>query len=65
MDDGTSITYEVIELAQYDKTELPFDRVFARNGDSIITLVTCGGTFQPSVQSYQDNVVAYAAPIGN
>jgi LPXTG-site transpeptidase (sortase) family protein len=65
MDDGTTVAYEIVELAQYDKTELPFDRVFARDGDSTVTLVTCGGSFQPSERSYQDNVVAYAAPIGS
>ena len=28
-----------------------------------ITLITCGGDFNPSVGSYEDNVVAYAVPV--
>lgn len=62
-DDDSSQTYEIIEMAQYDKDELPFDRVFAREGEPVITLITCGGTFQPSVGSYEDNIVAYAIPL--
>lgn len=60
--DGSTQAYEIIEMAQYDKDELPFDRVFARDGEPVITLITCGGDFQPSVDSYEDNVVAYAVP---
>lgn len=62
-DDGTTSEFEIIELAQYDKQELPTDRVFAKTGDSVLTLVTCGGDFNRSLRSYEDNVVAYAIPI--
>ncbi|MEM9133592.1 MAG: class F sortase [Actinomycetota bacterium] len=61
--DGSTQAFEIIEMAQYDKDELPFDRVFARDGEPVITLITCGGDFQPSVDSYEDNVVAYAVPV--
>ena len=61
--DGTSSTYEIVERAQYDKAELPFDRVFERTGDAVITLISCGGQFQPTQASYQDNIVAYAVPV--
>jgi hypothetical protein len=63
-DDGTTTEFEIIELAQYDKQELPDDRVFAKDGDPILTLITCGGDFNRSLRSYEDNVVAYAIPIG-
>ncbi len=62
-DDGTASTYQIVERAQYDKDELPFERVFARSGDPVITLISCGGQFQPSQASYQDNIVAYAVPV--
>lgn len=61
--DGTTSTYEIVERAQYDKDELPFDRVFERTGDPVITLISCGGQFQPTQASYQDNIVAYAVPV--
>jgi LPXTG-site transpeptidase (sortase) family protein len=63
MDDGSQARYRIAEISQYAKQDLPVERVFARSGDPVITLVTCGGTFQPSLRSYQDNVVAYAVPV--
>lgn len=62
-DDGTTSEFEIIELAQYDKDELPDDRVFAKDGDPVLTLITCGGDFNRSLRSYEDNVVAYAVPV--
>jgi hypothetical protein len=62
-DDGSSQAFEIIELAQYDKAELPFDRVFSKEGDPVLTLVTCGGEFNRSIASYEDNIVAYAVPV--
>lgn len=62
-DDGTSRTFEVVETAQYRKDELPFDRVFAKSGDPVVALITCGGTFNRTLRSYDDNVVAYAVPV--
>lgn len=62
-EDGTARDFEVIELAQYDKQELPFDRVFAKTGDPLLTLITCGGEFNRSISSYEDNIVAYAIPM--
>ena len=62
-DDGTTSEFEIVELAQYDKEELPVERVFAKTGDPVLTLVTCGGDFNRSLRSYEDNVVAYAVPL--
>ena len=62
-DDGTESEFEIVELAQYDKQELPDERVFAKDGDPVLTLITCGGGFNRSLRSYEDNVVAYAVPV--
>ena len=64
-DDGTETEFEIIELAQYDKQKLPLERVFAKTGDPVLTLITCGGDFNRSVRSYNDNIVAYAIPIAS
>jgi hypothetical protein len=53
----------VSEIAQYPKEELPFDRIFAKAGDPILTLITCGGTFDRSLNAYDDNIVVYATPL--
>ena len=62
-DDGSTAQFEIVDLQQYGKTELPFDQVFAKQGDPMLTLITCGGAFDSSSRSYDDNVVAYALPV--
>ena len=61
-DDGTTSRFEVTEIAQYGKTELPFDRIFAKDGEAGLVLITCGGSFNESLRSYDDNIVVYAVP---
>lgn len=60
-DDGSERRYVVTELVTYDKDELP-DDVFDPQGPDRLVLITCGGAFNPSLRSYESNVVAYAAP---
>ena len=62
-DDGTEREFEITEKAQYDKEELPFDRVFSKEGEPSVVLITCGGDFNRGLNSYEDNVVAYADPV--
>lgn len=61
-DDGTTSRFEVTEIARYGKTALPFDRIFAKDGEAGLVLITCGGTFNDSLRSYEDNIVVYAVP---
>lgn len=63
-DDGSTSTHVVTEIAQYAKADLPFDRVFSKTGAPMLTLITCGGSFNPSMNAYDDNVVVYAVPEG-
>jgi LPXTG-site transpeptidase (sortase) family protein len=60
--DGGVRTFGVTEVTRYDKAEVPAD-VWARGGDSDLVLITCGGHFDEDARSYEDNVVAYAAPV--
>ena len=62
-DDGSAATFEIVEVSQYDKQSLPLDRIFAKDGDPVLTLITCGGDFNRSLRSYEDNIVAYAVPV--
>ncbi len=63
LEDGSVKQYEITERQQYNKTQLPFDDIFRRSGEEQLVLITCGGDFNPSVRSYEDNVVAYAKAI--
>ena len=62
-DDGSEREFEITEKAQYDKEELPFDRVFSKTGEPSVVLITCGGDFNRGLNSYEDNVVVYADPV--
>lgn len=62
-DDGSSREFRVVETGQYGKAEIPFDRMFTRSGPPEVALVTCGGDFNRSLNSYSDNVIAFAVPI--
>ncbi len=61
-DDGTSQRYRIDSVTDYFKEELP-PELFARDGDSQLALITCGGTFNPQLRSYESNTVAVATPI--
>ena len=60
--DGGVERFTVTEIAQYDKDEIPRDRIFSKDGRPEIALITCGGDFNRSLRSYEDNIVAYAIP---
>ena len=55
--------FEVVDGAAYHKRELDRERIFMRNGPPVLTLITCGGDFNPSIRRYDSNVVVYAVPI--
>jgi hypothetical protein len=61
-DDGTSAEYEIVAMAQYPKDQLPAE-VFATTGEPRVVLITCGGSFNRALSSYDDNVVAHAVPV--
>jgi LPXTG-site transpeptidase (sortase) family protein len=62
LEDGTTVTYRIVGLADYEKAELPLDDVFDESGPDRLVLITCGGDFNPELRSYRSNVVAYAEP---
>ncbi|MDZ7678393.1 MAG: class F sortase [Acidimicrobiales bacterium] len=61
-DDGSIAAYEVVAVRQYPKDQLP-DDLFATSGDPQVALITCGGSFNRALDSYDDNIVAYAVPV--
>lgn len=59
--DDTEQRYRITELTQNPKSELP-PELWAREGAPRLALVTCGGSFDRSRRSYDDNVIAWAEP---
>lgn len=63
LSDGSKADFEVFARSVYLKTELPLDTIFSRGGPPVLTLVTCGGGFSRSANSYDSNVVVFAVPV--
>lgn len=62
-DDGSTRVYEVVERAVYDKDSLPTDRIWTTTGDETLVLITCGGSYNPGIRRYRQNIVIYALPV--
>ncbi len=61
-DDGSKRRFEVVASRQYRKERLPIDDLFRRDGEPVLALITCGGSFDRATRSYTENVVVYARP---
>ncbi|SDS91138.1 LPXTG-site transpeptidase (sortase) family protein [Friedmanniella luteola] len=55
--------YAVSSVEKVAKAEVPLDRVFRRDGDPALVVITCGGSFDRG-RGYSDNVVVTARPLG-
>ncbi|MGB2567489.1 class F sortase [Micromonospora citrea] len=60
--DGRQRAYRVVARQEYDKSKIPLERYFARDGGLRLTLITCGGPFDAKTRSYRDNIVVTAVP---
>nr|MDT0663069.1 class F sortase [Micromonospora sp. DSM 115978] len=61
--DGATREFRVVAREEYAKTKIPLQRYFARDGESRLTLITCGGPFNPETRRYRDNIVVTAVPV--
>ena len=61
--DGTRHRYVVRGREAISKKALPVDEIFARDGDPVLVLITCGGEYIPELRSHRDNVVVTAVPV--
>ena len=62
-DSGVSRDFSVLSREQWNKGEVPLDRLFDRGGDPRLVLITCGGSFNSSTLGYDDNIAITAVPI--
>jgi sortase family protein len=59
--DGRTVRFSVIAVALYPKDKFPTEAVYGPTSGPELRLVTCGGAFDRSARSYDDNVVVDAA----
>lgn len=58
--DGATAVFRVDRVAEYPKSAFPTQLIYGPTRYPSLKLVTCGGTFDASTGSYNDNVVAFA-----
>jgi LPXTG-site transpeptidase (sortase) family protein len=61
--DDRTVTYEVVAREIFSKSKVPLRELFSRSGSERLTLITCGGAFDPAALEYTDNVVVTAVPV--
>jgi hypothetical protein len=62
--DGSTLAFVTTsEAVRLPKASLPIDEVFRRGGPAVLTLVTCGGRFDRTARSYEDNTIVTAIPV--
>lgn len=62
--DGTVATFRVTEVATVSKDEFPTELVYGSTEQPTLRLITCGGTFDRTVRSYEHNVIVFAEFLG-
>lgn len=63
-EDGTVVRFVVDRTEQIPKTRFPTEAVYGNTAEPELRLITCGGTFDESEDSYRDNVIAFATFTG-
>jgi hypothetical protein len=54
------LPFRVIASERYPKNQFPTERVYRPTPVPELRLITCGGTFDRTRRSYEDNIVVYA-----
>ncbi len=63
--DNTVGVFSVDAVARYAKAKFPTLKVYGNTDHAALRLITCGGKFDFSAHSYEDNIVAFASLISS
>jgi hypothetical protein len=61
-EDGSDSSWQVTARASYPKDEAPLAELFAGDGPPRLVLITCGGEFDATARSYDENIVVILEP---
>jgi len=60
---GDGLAYRVVARESIRKRRLPYEELFSADGSPRLTLISCGGYYDPDRGGYQDNIVVTAVPV--
>lgn len=63
--DKTVAVFRVDAVAEYPKNRFPTLTVYGDTDHAALRLITCGGKFDFSAHSYEDNIVAFASLVSS
>jgi hypothetical protein len=63
--DHTVAVFQVVRVVEYPKDHFPTLDVYGNTDNAALRLITCGGKFDLSAHSYEDNIVAYASLVSS
>lgn len=58
--DGSTARFRVTQVEQFDKDAFPTQAVYGDLDHAGLRLITCAGAFDPTMRSYDDNLVVFA-----
>lgn len=60
LEDGTAYSYVVVSANTYEADAAPIDEIVGPTARDSVTLITCGGTFDPNIRQYSHRLVVRA-----
>lgn len=63
--DGSVAVFKVDGVRTYPKSSFPTAEVYGNIDHAGLRLITCGGTFDPSISSYESNIIAFASLVSS
>ncbi|MDT4893853.1 MAG: hypothetical protein QOE97_2888 [Pseudonocardiales bacterium] len=63
--DRTTAVFRVDRVVEYPKNRFPTPEVYGNTDHAALRLITCGGRFNLTTHSYEDNIVVYASLVSS
>jgi sortase (surface protein transpeptidase) len=63
--DGSTARFRVTAVEQFDKDAFPTQTVYGDLDHAGLRLITCAGAFDPTMRSYDDNLIVFAELVGS
>ena len=63
MSDGSTVTFKIVDTTVYLTSKFPAESVFHGNSASVLKIITCHGTYQKSMGTYDHRLIVTAVRV--